>query len=654
MLPGEQITRIGRYEIKGELGRGAMGVVYLGEDPTIGRRVALKTTRLDVHGSDAQDLLKRLRQEARAAGVLNHPNIVTIYDAGEENGLFYIAMEYIEGTTLQDRLLQVRTLPPDNVVPLARQICAGLDYAHARSIVHRDVKPANIMITADEVVKIMDFGVAKIGGGLTSTGSIVGTPSYMSPEQVCGKPLDGRTDLFSVGVILYECITGQKPFSGDNITTICYKIVHEDVAPPGRSSKSLAPGFGRAIMKALAKAPDERYQRGADLVRDLERAAGLGTVDGVPASSATGSVAWDPSRSGPARAASAPRQGGPPPPAQVPGLKPQSKPAVAPAPQASAPPRSHSSGALIATLAVVLLAAAAGGLYMWRTRQAENAAANPAPAPPSAAVPAAPPRPSAATPPPLEAAASPADLASPAAVPPSPAPTPTTAVLKIVTTPAGATVELDGKALDGETPTSVEKLDPGDHSVVITKSGYRTDKRTTTLEAGKQRLLAVVLTRAVATATIDVSSTPPGADIEVDGKPAPQPTPAQVPVSPGTHVVVVRKQGFQPAEANVNLQAGEKYKFAPDLHQAGGKGLLRRMFGGGGGDRVPLQVRTFPPGAQVLVDGTALPKTTPLRAPVPAGTHHLVIKLDGFRSIERDITVTKGQPLEIQERLRPQ
>jgi hypothetical protein len=230
-------------------------------------------------------------------------------------------------------------------------------------------------------------------------------------------------------------------------------------------------------------------------------------------------------------------------------------------------------------------------------------------------------------------------------------------VLKIVTTPPGATVELDGKPVAGETPNVVGSLEPGDHALVISKSGYHTEKRTTTLEAGKQRLVAIVLTHAAATtttATIDVTSTPPGADITVDGKPASQPTPAQVSVSPGAHVVLVRKQGFQPAEANVNLAAGEKYKFAPELQQAGGKGLFRRMFGAGAGDRVPLQVRTLPPGAQVLVDGTALPKTTPMRAPVLAGNHHLVIKLDGYKPIERDITVTKGQPLEIQERLRPQ
>ena len=164
------LQTVGRYEIIGELGRGAMGVVYKAKDPTIGRTVALKTMRLDTHGLDSGELLRRFQNEARAAGLLNHPNIVTIYDAGEQDGMFYIAMEFIEGTTLQGLLAEKHLLASEEAVQIAREIAKGLDYAHSNGIVHRDVKPANIMITAQGAVKIMDFGIAKAGGSMTSTG----------------------------------------------------------------------------------------------------------------------------------------------------------------------------------------------------------------------------------------------------------------------------------------------------------------------------------------------------------------------------------------------------------------------------------------------------------------------------------------------------
>src|SRR4051812_19063220 len=173
-----------------------MGVVYKATDPNIGRTVALKTLRPDLHGTDPQDLLRRFRNEARAAGVLNHRNIVTIYDAGEENGVFYIAMECIEGTTLSDLLAKRRSLTVEEVVNIGNQICSGLDYAHKKKVIHRDIKPANIMLANDGTVKITDFGIAKAEASLSNTCEIVGTPNYMSPEQVRGRDLDGRSDLF--------------------------------------------------------------------------------------------------------------------------------------------------------------------------------------------------------------------------------------------------------------------------------------------------------------------------------------------------------------------------------------------------------------------------------------------------------------------------
>src|SRR5258708_199885 len=277
------LQSIGRYEIISELGRGAMGLVYKAKDPTIGRTVAIKTMRIDVHGAEAEDMLRRFRNEAQAVGLLNHPNIVTIYDAGEQDNIFYIAMEFIEGTTLHQLMSQRRVLGTEDVIRLSRQICAGLDYAHSHNIVHRDIKPANIMITSNGTVKIMDFGIAKTGGGVTSTGQVLGTPNYMSPEQVKGKPLDGRSDLFSFGVLLYEMLTGEKPFVGQNVTTIIYKIVNENPIPPPDLDLTIHPRFTTLVTKTLAKSPDDRYQSGAALMTDLEKYKSVGSTLGATA-----------------------------------------------------------------------------------------------------------------------------------------------------------------------------------------------------------------------------------------------------------------------------------------------------------------------------------------------------------------------------------
>src|SRR5438270_2205053 len=261
---------VGRYEIVGEVGRGAMGVVYKATDPNIGRMVALKTMRVDVHGADEEEILRRFKHEAKLAGTMSHPSIVTVHDAGEDSGVFFMAMEYLEGVTLHRVLKEKHVLPLPRVIEIAQHIGAGLDYAHSHGVIHRDVKPANIMCASNGAIKIMDFGIAKSGAGLTSAGQVLGTPTYMSPEQVRGRQLDGRSDLFSFGVILYEMVTGEKPFTGQNVTTIIYKIMNEAPIPPRQLDARIHPGLSAVVEKALYKLPEERYQKGADLVRDLQ------------------------------------------------------------------------------------------------------------------------------------------------------------------------------------------------------------------------------------------------------------------------------------------------------------------------------------------------------------------------------------------------
>src|SRR5215510_2555316 len=267
------LTKAGRYEIQGELGRGAMGIVYKAVDPVIGRTVAVKTLRLSEEGTGLSkpELLNRFQTEARAAGLLTNPNIVVVFDAGEEDGLYYITMELVEGKSLQALLDSGQAFPLARVLRIMEQTCNALQFAHERSIVHRDIKPANLMLTADDTVKITDFGTAKIlqFGTVQQTAHVMGTPSYMSPEQVKGRAVDGRTDIFSLGVMLYEMITGEKPFPGESITTVIYKIVNEEPVPPRTIDPTIHPGISAAVMKALAKDPQERYHSCRELLEDL-------------------------------------------------------------------------------------------------------------------------------------------------------------------------------------------------------------------------------------------------------------------------------------------------------------------------------------------------------------------------------------------------
>src|SRR5579863_1265925 len=250
-----------------------MGVVFHGFDPVIGRDVAVKTLRLSEAGTglSREELIGRFQTEARAAGLLTHPNIVVVFDAGEEDGLFYITMEFVEGRSLQTLIDSHQPFPLSRVLKLMEQVCSALDFAHQHNVVHRDIKPANLMLTPNDTVKITDFGTAKIlQFGTAQTAHVMGTPSYMSPEQVKGKPVDGRSDIFSLGVILYEMMTGEKPFPGQNITTVIYKIINEEPIPPRSLDSSIHPGLSAVITRALAKEPAARYQSCHELLTALK------------------------------------------------------------------------------------------------------------------------------------------------------------------------------------------------------------------------------------------------------------------------------------------------------------------------------------------------------------------------------------------------
>jgi len=266
------LKKLGRYQVTGVLGRGAMGQVYKGVDPAINRPVALKTIRLDFVSDPAEmaELKERLNREAHAAGKLSHPNIVTIYDAGSEGDLQYIAMEYLEGRTLESMIKKKVKFNYRIIAQIIVQICAALDYAHQQGIVHRDIKPANIMISTDYKVKVMDFGIARVdSNSMTKTGIAMGTPNYIAPEQLKGQNVDARADLFSLGVVMYEMLLGKRPFKGENITSLIYSIINSEPEKPSNINPQIPMMFDHVIGKALKKKPQERYQRATEIVSDL-------------------------------------------------------------------------------------------------------------------------------------------------------------------------------------------------------------------------------------------------------------------------------------------------------------------------------------------------------------------------------------------------
>ena len=647
------LDHVGRYKITGEVGKGAMGVVYRATDPTIGRTVALKTMRVDVHGLEAEEMLQRFRNEAKAAGVMKHTNIVTIYDAGEQDGLFYIAMECIEGVTLHRLLTDKRVLPPEQVVEYSRQVCSGLDYAHSHGVVHRDVKPANLMIESDGTLKIMDFGIAKAGGtGMTTAGQVLGTPNYMSPEQVKGRALDGRSDLFSFGVILYEMVTGEKPFTGQNVTTIVYKIVHENPIPPRELDVTIHPGLSWIITKSLSKSPDERFQSGAELVAALTDYKSYGPSGQPTTEAATRSTAA--ADTGQAAA-------------MKPGLPPGVK---------AAKKKGLSDWGLYGGVALATLLLAVAGLSYIRYRA--NALAEPAAqqqttvpqqtaSPPSSTEPPAS-QPGtqtatsgAAKPPEAKPSSPPKGRAQPMRVTSAPiAPgrkvAPGSGEMRLTSYPSGAQVQIDGwTEPTWITPFSSPSRSAGKHSVVFSKSGYITQTQTVELAAGQALTVHAQLRTVVS--TLAVSSDPAGGSILVDGKETGRLTPAQIAVEKGEHRIVVRKAGFVDASVATNLAEGETFSFAPKLQPGsseGAMGKLKSFFGGIPAGKGQVDVRSNPKGAEIAINGRPFEKKAPAKIILDPGTYTFAFKLEGYKPAQKAVVVEEGKRVPLEQKLEKQ
>src|SRR5258705_5940232 len=288
---------IGRYQVQGSIGYGAMGAVYKAFDPLIKRTLAIKTIRLDIPRQSPQyrSFIERFYPEARIPGTLSHPNIVTLFDIGEEAGLPYLAMEYVEGETISSILERGLRFKPEKVIGLVSQVASAVDYAHTKGVIHRDIKPSNLILYDTDRVKVTDFGIAKlVDAEMTQSGTLLGMPSYMSPEQAMGDKLDGRSDIFSLGVCAFEMLCGEQPFPGNNVTSILYKLVHVDpIEPANLEMNGLVPEKWHEVFgRVLAKKPDDRYQTATEFVQDLEYC--LGAWFGAIEETATGGAVRSP------------------------------------------------------------------------------------------------------------------------------------------------------------------------------------------------------------------------------------------------------------------------------------------------------------------------------------------------------------------------
>jgi len=657
----DALTKAGRYQVVRELGRGSMGVVYEGFDPVIGRKVAIKTMLTEgLTSQEFQEFRARFQREARAAGVLSHPNIVSVFDYGEDSGILYLIMEYLEGKSLEKLVEGQNILPIETIIPMYGQVCNALDHAHQNGIVHRDIKPANIMVLGNGLVKVTDFGIAKmVSMGMTQAGQVLGTPNYMSPEQVKGRQIDGRSDIFSLGIILYDLVTGEMPFGGENITTIIYKIINENPIPPRELDATIHPGLSYVICKALAKSPEERYQTCRELADDLKNFKYLG---GPAAPSATMILKARALQSTDLeRAAATPVESPTPPiaPAEPARIAPIQQPSpgqapvqvIASAPAYQIPHASPVVWTLMTLLGVVILGILGGAGYFYLHKG----------------------KPQVASPP--------------------------VGQLHVESNVPGARISVDGQSgPDWVTPCTIPYLSAGSHQVVVSKEGYDNYQQAVTIEGGKTNSVNASLpaqapeppsktlaekpaagkgmpsTKESRTSGLipvrspggggpgatplpsasgggpgatplpsarggGLGATPEmghllvtanvaGAKISLDGSSEPDwvtPYSSTINRPAGTHQVVVSKEGYGDYQQSVTIEGGKTATVNAQLSEASGEVL----------------VITTPPGLEVLIDGKLI-GPSPVRVTVAAGSHKYTVRRQGWEPYEGTFTVSSG------------
>jgi serine/threonine-protein kinase len=506
--------RFGRYEVQQEIGDGAMGRVFRCLDPLMKRVVAIKTVKKEYLTRDTRDeYLRRFRREAQAAGRLSHPNIVNVFDVGED----FFVMEYLEGSSLQTILRDRGQLPTEEALRILTPLADALDYAHRSGIVHRDIKPGNVMVLADGRPKLMDFGVAHLeSSSMTAQGHFFGSPSYMAPEQVSGGKVQAAADLFSFGVLAYEMVTGHRPYEGASITAIMYRVVNEDAPAPRQWDFSLPPVYDDIFRRALSKQPGDRFPNATSLVRALERrelgasAAELGVAEAGGGGIGGGLRTLSTTAPGPT----------PVPPALLGSVETQDLVAATSVDLPWTPARARRQRLRWATVAALVIAGGVLGLYLGGRRGEP--------------------------------------VASPSPVPSGPG------VLRVETEPAGATVVIDG-AEAGQSPVALSNIRPGVHMVRVSADGYAPAGLTLEIKHGEVppplRFVMEPLT-----AKLRVHSEPP-ALVRLDGQPIGTTPLESSSLAPGHHEIRLERRGYAPASQKLEAHAGEPVEVSLTLER---------------------------------------------------------------------------------------
>jgi eukaryotic-like serine/threonine-protein kinase len=677
--------RTSSLELVKEMPRGSIGVVHQARNPQQNRSVALRKFEVPEWLDDAQDLLKKIVTEAKAAGALDHKNIARLYTCGYKDFTVFMTAEFVEGPTLRE-VMSKRQPEMAEVLQLAKQLCAAMDAAHAKGVFHQFLNPANIKVLPDGTLKVLDFGLLRDKNLLTQTPvKKLENEPYLSPEQVRNKPADRPANIFSVGTILYELYTGRSPFHGKHLGEVDRSITDVDPHPLGMAHPRVPEAISKVVLKALSKNPADRYASGEKLLIALEEAA---KAEPVARANATGSRpayqggagpsasqslrAMSPSASQSFRPATSASQSFRPAPSASQSFNAMPSPSASqgiktaspgttrmpaqPQTTARVPAKQANHWKLVAGV-VAGLCLLIGLAMVFQRRPAtelppESATAQPVDPTANAAAPfihesannaqqtpethsaSASARPSRSA----RSVRAAASIAPPAA---------NEGQLIVSSVPMGATVEIEGKSGQSwKAPGTVPGLAPGTYKVTFNLAGYAPETRSVQVTPGARTPLDVRLS--AVKGFITITGTPAGAEVFINGRDTGKTTPIEFMVEPGTQSIALRKAGYLEATTEIKVAAGQQANYAPSLMVAGrtdniqlvGGSRVGKMFGGSGATgKARIEIKSEPKGAQVTVNGTALQKTTPVEIQVEPGNYDIVIEKEGYKPVHESAIV---------------
>jgi eukaryotic-like serine/threonine-protein kinase len=660
--------RTDRLELVKELGRGSIGVVHKARNPQLDRLIALRQFEVPEWLDDANELLKKILAEARAASALDHPNVARLYTCGYKGFTVFVTAEFVEGQSLKE-IMAARSPELAEVLALAKQFCAALDYAHDKGVFHHFLNPSNVKVLADGTLKVLDFGLLRDKHLLSQTpAKKLEDEPYLSPEQVRNKPPTRAANLFSAAVILYELYTARSPFAGKHLGEVDRAITDVNPHPLNMAHPRVPPAISAVILKALSKSPEERFKSGEELIAALENAAKTEppkpAVQAAPPRPAlSGLPAIESTKANSSRATAAPAPAKPPTQALPVGPPPATKVQVGTVNQGKL------IGIVVGCLVVVALLAF---ILQRKPSQVAEPPVETAPAPvsqnpPVAVAPTQPSQPTveepapSAEPLPVEnpVTRSTHDRRSRAARTVAPVPSAALAdgQISISTVPPDSNVVIEGQGQPLRAPLTMA-LAPGSYRISISRSGYATDTRTVQVTSGYRAIVDVRLT--AVQGSLNVAGSPTGASVWIDGKDTGKVTPAAFMLEPAVHHVTLRKAGFLEAGSDIQLAAGQTTGYSPTLMVAGRTdnikivgGGVGKIFGGNGSSqgRARIEIKTDPKGALVSINGTSLQKATPVEIQIEPGNYDITIEKDGYQTVHENAIVGIDDHIKINKSL---